>query len=117
MAFVHKYVVDTHLLEVNDGILILVHLVLDSGNLCGKVFLALDKTFEYTTRHIMPLLLHHFEVLINCIKFRLKDLLLHLQRLRYLAELVVGHYHAVVVIVLDLVEEIDSVIRLGTDVV
>lgn len=38
MAFVHKYVVDTHLLEVNDGILILVHLVLDRGNLCGKVF-------------------------------------------------------------------------------
>ena len=42
MALVHKYVVDAHLLEVNDGILVLLHLILDGGYLGGQVLLALD---------------------------------------------------------------------------
>ena len=114
MRFVHKYVIYTHLLEVNDGILVLLHLVLDSGYLGSQVLLPLYQTFEHTTRHIMSLLLHHFEVFLNGIKLRLKNLLLHLRRLRYLAELVVRHDNAVVVIVLDLVEEVDAVVSLET---
>ncbi len=35
MRFVHKDVVDTHLLEVNDSILVLLHLILYGGNLRG----------------------------------------------------------------------------------
>ena len=62
----------------------------------------------------MPLLLHHFEIFLNRIKFRLKNLLLHFRRLRYLAELVVRHYHAVIVVVLYIVEEIHTLVSLET---
>ena len=104
----------THLLEINDAVLVLFHLILDGCNLGGKVLLTLDKTFEHTTRHIMSLLLHHFEIFLNRVKFSLKNLLLHFRRLRYLPELVMRHYDAVIVVVLDPVEEIDAVVSLET---
>ena len=42
MRLVNEYMVDTHLLEVNDCVLVLLHLVLNGGNLGGQVFLTLD---------------------------------------------------------------------------
>ena len=62
----------------------------------------------------MPLLLDYFKILLYRIKFGLQDLLLHLRRLRYLAELVVRHYDTVIVIVLDLIEEVHTVCRCET---
>ena len=106
--------VNAHLLEVNDAILVLFHLILDGSNLGGQIFLALDEALQHTTGDVTSLLLDNFEVLLNRIKFCLQDLLLHLRRLRYLAELVMRHYHAIIVIILDLVEEIDTVIRRKT---
>ena len=100
-----------HLLEINDIILVLLHLVLYGGNLGCKVLLPLYKSFEHTARHVMSLLSYHFKVILYGIQLRLKYLLLHFRRLRYLAELVMGHYDAVIVIVLDLIEEIDPLVR------
>ena len=74
--------------------------------LAVRFSLRLIKTFEHTTANIVALLFQHFKVLLNRVKLRLKDLLLHLRRLRYFPELVVRHYHAVVIVVLDLIEEI-----------
>ena len=112
MRFVNEDVVDAHLLEVNNRVLVLIHLVLNGGNLGGQVLLAFDKAFEHTAAYVVTLLFQYFEVLLNRVKLCLKNLLLHLRRLWYLAELVVRHYHAVVVVVLDLVEEIDAVVSL-----
>ena len=49
------------------------------------------KTFEHTTAYVVTLMLQHFEIFLYCVKFSLKNLLLHLRRLWYLAELVVRH--------------------------
>ena len=114
LRLINENVVDAHLLEIHDTILILLHLILDGGYLGGQIFLSLDKTFEHTTGNIVSLLLDDFEILLNRIKFSLQDLLLHLRRLRYLAELVVRHYHAVIVVVLNLIEESDTVLSLET---
>ena len=56
----------------------------------------------------------HLQVFLNGIKLRLKNLLLHLRRLRYLSELVVRHYHAVIIIVPDVIKESHTVLRLET---
>ena len=114
VTLVHEDMVDTHLLEIHNIIPILIHPVLNGGYFRGRVLLTLDKTFEHTTAYVMPLLFQHFEVFLNRVKLRLQDLLLHLRRLRYLAELVVRHYHAVIVVVLDPVEEINAVVSLET---
>ena len=114
MRLINENVVNAHLLEIHDTILILLHLILDGGYLGGQIFLSLDKTFEHTTGNIVSLLLDDFEILLNRIKFSLQDLLLHLRRLRYLAELVVRHYHAVIIIVPDVIKESHTVLRLET---
>ena len=64
--------------------------------------------------YVVALLLYDIEVFLDRIKLRLKNLLLHLRRLRYLAELVVRHYHTVIVVVLDIVEEIHTLVSLET---
>ena len=48
MAFVNENVVYTHLLEINDAVLVLLHLILERFKFGGQVLLALDKTFEHT---------------------------------------------------------------------
>ncbi len=77
MRFINEDMVDAHLLEVNDCILVLLHLILNGGNLGGKVFFTLDKTFQHTAADVVALLFQHFEVFFNSVKFSLKDLLLH----------------------------------------
>ena len=62
----------------------------------------------------MPLLPDNFKVFLHAVKFRLKNLLLDFGRLRYLAELVMRHDDAVIVVILHLVEEGDTVLRLET---
>ena len=43
LTLVDKNVINTHLLEVHHIVAVLLHLVLDGGNLGGKVLLAFDK--------------------------------------------------------------------------
>ena len=74
----------------------------------------LDETRQHSSAYVVSLLFQHFKIFLDRVKFRLKDLLLHLQKLWYLAELIVRHYHAVIVVVLDLVEEVDAVVCLET---
>ena len=47
LALIHEYMVYTHLFEVHNRIPVLFHLILDGGNLGGKILLALDKTFQH----------------------------------------------------------------------
>ncbi len=105
LAFVHEDMVNTHLLEVNHTVLGLFHLILYGGYLGGEVFLPFQQPLQHTTRNVVSLLLDDFKILLNRVKFGLQNLLLHLRRLRYLAELVVRHDNTIIVVVLDLVEE------------
>ena len=114
LALVNENMVDAHLFEVNHTVLGLFHLILYGGYLGGEVLLTLQQTFEHTTRNVVSLLLDDFKILLNRVKFRLQNLLLHLRRLRYLAELVVRHDNTVIVVVLDLVEEVHAVCRRET---
>ena len=114
VRLINEDVVDAHLLEIYYIVLVLIHLVLDGGYLGGQVLLTLDKTFEHTTADVVALLFQHFQIFLDSIKFRLKNLLLHLRRLWNLAELVVRHYHTVIVVVLDIVEEIHTLVCLET---
>ena len=114
VALVHKDMVNAHLLEIHDAVLVLLHLILDSRYLGCQVFLALDEPFQHTARYVMPLLLDNFEIFLHCIKLSLQNLLLHFRRLGYLAELVVRHDDTVIVVVLDLVEKGHSVLCLET---
>ena len=114
VTLIHKDMVNAHLLEVNDGILVLLHLILDSCNLGGQILLTLYQTFEHTTADVVALLFQHLQVFLDSIKFRLKNLLLHFRRLGYFSKLVVRHYHTVIVVVLDIVEEIHTLVGLET---
>ena len=111
LTLVHEDMVDTHLLEVNHTVLGLLHLILYGGYLGGEVLLTLQQPFEHTTRNVVSLLFDDFKILLNRVKFRLQNLLLHFRRLRYLAELVVRHDNTIIVVVLDLVEEVHAVCR------
>ena len=48
MAFINENVVYAHLPEVNDAVLVLLHLVLERFKFGGQILLALDKPFEHT---------------------------------------------------------------------
>ena len=74
-----------------------------------QVELALLQSFEHGPRDVLALRPEHFEALLHRVKLRLQDALLQLRRLGYLTELVVRHDDAVVVVVLDVVEETHAV--------
>ncbi|TSE50845.1 hypothetical protein EH215_04283 [Phocaeicola vulgatus] len=109
VALVNEDVVDAHLLEV--------HYVIRAGfdgvfhflQLRHKVVLAFLQSFQHRPRHVLALLPQHFKVFLHRVKLRLQDALLQLRRLWYLAELVVRHDDAIVVVVLDVVEKTHAV--------
>ena len=49
LALVHEDMVNTHLLEVNNTILILFHLILYGGYLGGEVLLPFQQSLQHTT--------------------------------------------------------------------
>ena len=79
LRLINEDMVDAHLFEIHDAILILLHLILDGRYLGSQVLLSLDKPFQHTTGNVVTLLLDDFKILLNRIKFSLKDLLLHLR--------------------------------------
>ena len=110
VALVHKQVVDAHHAEVHHIVGALLNAVGDLLQFHLQIELALFQPFEHSPRHILALCAYHLQVLLHGIKLRLQYLLLEFGRLRYLAELVVRHDDAVVVVVLDVVEEADTVL-------
>ena len=111
MTFIHKNVVYTHLPEVNHIISAVVYLIAHRLQFRLKVLLTGLKSPEHTARHILSLLTDYIKVFLDGVQLRLQYLLLQFRRLRYLAELVVRHYYAVIVVVADVVEEADTVLR------
>ena len=109
MALVNEDMVDAHLLEVHHIIRARLDGVFHFLQFRFKVVLALFQPFQHRPRHVLALLPQDFEVFLHRVKLRLQDALLQLRRLRYLAELVVRHDDAIVVVVLDVVEETHAV--------
>ncbi len=108
MRFIDKDVVYSHLFEVHDSILVLLHLILDSRDFSGQIFLSLQQTFHHAAAYLATLALDDCEIFLYGIKFLLKNPLLDLRRLRNLAELVVRHDDAVIIVVLHPIEEINA---------
>jgi len=109
MRFVNKNMVDAHLLEVHHVVRARLDGVFHLLQLRFKVVLALFQTFQHRPRYVLALLPQDFEVFLHRVKLRLQDALLQLRRLRNLAELVVRHDDAIIVVVLDVVEETHAV--------
>ena len=109
MALVNEDMVDAHLLEVHYVIRTRLDGVFHLLQFRHKVVLALLQPFQHRPRHVLALLPQDFEVFLHRVKLRLQDALLQLRRLRNLAELVVRHDDAIVVVVLDVVEETHAV--------
>ena len=61
-----------------------------------------------------PCSLTTLQIFLHRVEFHLQYLTLYFRRLRYLAELVVRHNHAVIVVVADIVEERNTVLSLET---
>ena len=109
MTLVNEDVVDAHLLEVHHIIRAGLDGVFHLLQLRHKVVLALLQPFQHRPRHVLALLSQDFEIFLHRVKLRLQDALLQLRRLRYLPELVVRHDDAIIVVVLDVVEETHTV--------
>ena len=109
VALVNEDMVDAHLLEVHYVICTRLDGVFHLLQFRHKVVLALLQSFQHRPRHVLALLPQDFEVFLHRVKLRLQDALLQLRRLRNLAELVVRHDDAIVVVVLDVVEETHAV--------
>ena len=73
--------------------------------------LAFFQTFEHRNRNVPSLPTQHIEVFLHRVEFFLQDVLPYLHRLRYLAELVMAHDDAVVVVVADIIEKAYAVLR------
>src|SRR5574344_2610594 len=109
VRFVNEDMVDTHLLEVHHVIRARLDGVFHLLQLRFKVVFAFLQPFQHRPRHVLALLPQDFEIFLHRVKFRLQYALLQLRRLRYFPELVVRHTDAIIVIVLDVVEETHTV--------
>ena len=111
VALIDEDVVNAHLREVRHVVLAAVDFMLYLFELRQQVVLAFFQTFEHGNRNIPSLPVQHIEVFLHRVEFFLQDVLPYLHRLRYLAELVVAHDDAVVVVVADIIEKAYAVLR------
>ena len=111
MALIDEDVVDAHLREVRHVVLTAVDFMLYLFELRQQVVLAFFQPFEHGNGNIPSLPAQHIEVFLHRVEFFLQDVLPYLHRLRYLAELVMAHNDAVVVVVADIVEKAYAVLR------
>ena len=109
MTLINEDMVDTHVPEVHKVILPGCHVTLEFHDLHLQVLLALLQSCEHTPGDIAALLAQDVEGFVDVSQFIRQDLLLNIHRLRYLAELVVRHDNAGIVVVLDAVEEVHTV--------
>ena len=110
VALVHKQVVNAHHAEVHHIIGTLLDAVGYLLQLHLQILLSLFQAFEHSPRHVFALRAYHFQVFLHGIKLSLQYLPLEFWRLRYLPELVMRHDYTVIVVVLDVVEETDTVL-------
>ena len=111
MALINEDMVDAHQAEVHKVILPLRHIALEFQELHLQVLLALLQSREHTPGDVPTLLAQHVKGFVDVAHLIREYLTLDVRRLRYLAELVVGHDDTGIVVVLDAVEEVDTVGR------
>ena len=110
MAFIYKQVVDTQLLKVCHIILPLLQGVKQLCQLSVQICLALLQAFQHLVRYIPALFTAHgIQGILYPLQLFVNNLLLHIQRLRYPAELVVRHDDNIPVAGLHPVEEIHTI--------
>ena len=111
VALIDEDVIDAHLRKVRHVVLVAVDFMRYLFELRQQVVLALFQTFEHGNGNIPSLPAQHIEVFLHRVEFFLQDVLPYFRRLRYLAELVVAHDDAVVVVVADIIEKAHAVLR------
>ena len=111
VALINEDVIDAHLRKVRHVVLAAVDFMRYLFEPRQQVVLAFFQTFEHRNRNVPSLPAQHIEVFLHRVEFFLQDVLPYLHRLRYLAELVVAHDDAVVVVVADIIEKAHAVLR------
>ena len=111
VRFIDKEVVDAHALEVRHVILAGLDLVEQLFQSGLKVHLTLLHALDLCVAHFRTLLVEDFEILFHAVQLLLQDVTLDFGGLRYHAELLVREDDGIPVVVLHLMEDLDTAFR------
>ena len=110
VALIDEEHVDAHHVEVHHRVLLLLQAVLQLVHPCLQVALALLQTAPLLLRNLVAVAaVESVQRVLQLLQLVVEQVFLNLRRLRNLAELVVRHHDAAIVVVLHAVEEVHAV--------